>query len=598
MVFAAVAKHEIGNPGDRPSPVLQVFPERAPGAFDPEVYIRTQNELFSSLMAEHRTISPAEVVRIDVSSADLMGIYDYKCETCGEQEVQRRKIRCGVVKAVGKDVNFTGLSMAAIRKGAVKHAGGIIHGTVDGGFVWNMTLSGGDASSVRVHFGNFYLPKNTEVYVYNEAGQAFGPYMFGGVRNTGDFWSNTVSGPVVNIQVRHVGPATDKELRGVRFSVKNLGYLTKKFSSQFIQPLEMSTPSASNLCPDNAECIVDASCYSGSPVNTLKESTAHMLFVSGAWIYMCSGGLVADSDPGTQIPYFLTANHCISKSGEAATLECYFQYKTSNCGSGCYDPEGVCPRTLGSDILSTNSRDSDYCFLQLWENPPAGSVFLGWNATEVAFTHGYNLYRVSHPSGSPQAYSEHYVDTTKGTCTSWPRGKWIYSKDTLGGTEGGSSGSPVTNSDGQIVGQLSGGCGTNINDDCDSENNATVDGAFAYYFPEIQSYLGSGSSGGENMHVQSIVLSVTQQNVFYKAVAEVLVVDESGQPLANADVTGTFSGDRTGTYSAVTDGSGVATIISGKGKDAISSFSFCVDNLVLDSYTYDSGANVETCDSY
>jgi hypothetical protein len=597
LVFAASAKHEIGNPGDLPSPVLQVFPERAPGVFDPGVYLRSQNELFSVLMAEHRAVSPSEIVRVDVTAADLMGIFDYKCETCGKKELQRKKIRCGVVKAVGKDVNFTGLSMAAIRRGAVTHAGGIIHGTVDGGFVWNMTLSGGDASAVRVHFSNFYLPKNTELYVYNESGQAFGPYVLGGVRNSGDFWSNTVSGPVVNIQVRHVGPAADKDLRGIHFSVKDLGYLTKKFSTQFIQPLDMAAPSASNLCPDNAECIVDASCYSGEPVNTLKDAVAYMQWVSGVWIYMCSGGLVADSDPNSQIPYFLTANHCISKSRDAESLECYFQYKTTSCGSGCYDPEGVCPRTLGAALKDGSSKESDFTLLQLWEDPPAGSVFLGWLTSEVAFTQGYELFRVSHPAGSPQGYSEHYVDLNYGTCSSWPRGKWIYSRDTLGATEGGSSGSPVTNSSAQIVGQLSGACGTNVNDDCDSENNATVDGAFANYFPLVQSFLGGGSTGGD-MHVESIVLSVSQQAVFYRGVAEVTILDDGGQPVANAEVTGTFAGDVTGTYSGTTDANGVATIQSAKTKTVISSFSFCVDNVTHASLNYDSGANVETCDSY
>ena len=56
---------------------------------------------------------------------------------------------------------------------------------------------------------------------------------------------------------------------------------------------------------------------------------------------------------------------------------------------------------------------------------------------------------------------------------------------------GGSSGSPVVNGNGQIVGQLSGGCGTNVNDECDNVNNATVDGAFASYYSQIAGLLGA-----------------------------------------------------------------------------------------------------------
>ena len=60
--------------------------------------------------------------------------------------------------------------------------------------------------------------------------------------------------------------------------------------------------------------------------------------------------------------------------------------------------------------------------------------------------------------------------------------------------EGGSSGSPVVNGAGQIVGQLSGGCGYNVGDNCDAASNATVDGAFAAYFSQVSSILAGGGS--------------------------------------------------------------------------------------------------------
>jgi len=104
------------------------------------------------------------------------------------------------------------------------------------------------------------------------------------------------------------------------------------------------------------------------------------------------------------------------------------------------------------------------------------------------------MYRISHPNWAPQAYSDHHVDTSAPTCTGWPRGERIYSRDDVGATEGGSSGSPVVNASGQIVGQLSGGCGTNVYDVCDFTSNATVDGAFAYYYSSVAPYLSLGTS--------------------------------------------------------------------------------------------------------
>ena len=53
----------------------------------------------------------------------------------------------------------------------------------------------------------------------------------------------------------------------------------------------------------------------------------------------------------------------------------------------------------------------------------------------------------------------------------------------------GSSGAPVLDSSGRVVGQLTGACGFNLNDVCDSVNNATVDGALHAYYADVEAYL-------------------------------------------------------------------------------------------------------------
>jgi hypothetical protein len=47
----------------------------------------------------------------------------------------------------------------------------------------------------------------------------------------------------------------------------------------------------------------------------------------------------------------------------------------------------------------------------------------------------------------------------------------------------------VVNASDQVVGQLSGACGTNVNDPCDSASNATVDGALAFYFATVKPFI-------------------------------------------------------------------------------------------------------------
>ena len=249
-----------------------------------------------------------------------------------------------------------------------------------------------------------------------------------------------------------------------------------------------------NLCDFNASCTENAACVSmPAAIDGARHAIGMILFFSRGFYYLCSGGLVADSDVATETPYFLTANHCVSKGREATSVLTYFDHVEPSCtGGACSFPSRA--DTSGSTIAVTNST-GDYTLLVLREAPPAGRVFLGWNTAPIAFASGAHLYRISHPGGAPQAYSEHLVDTAVGTCGIWPRGSWIYSHDTFGATEGGSSGSPVLNDSAQIVGQLSGACGYNVDDECDAINNSTVDGAFASYYPEVAAFLGSGSPG-------------------------------------------------------------------------------------------------------
>jgi hypothetical protein len=560
-------------------PVRQAFMERSPGTFNSAEYVQRQQETFDRLMSEAAALAPESVISIPVTPEDLAGIDNYQCETCGSGSVAR-KDRIGVVKPVGMEAAFNKMKRPL----------------PDGGFAWTMALESPSATALRVHFTDFSLGPDAEVYVYNMNGEAFGPYTGSGPGNSNDFWSHTVTGPVAFVQLRQYGNSSP---RSNRFTVADIGYLGEKFLLPFMQQPNTYDGDVSRAmvhCPGNENCVEDASCFSGGAISDAKKAMAHMQWISGAWIYYCSGGLIADTDTGSQIPYFLTANHCISKARDAKALECYFQYWTSSCHGACYDPVGVCPRTLGADIMDS-SRDGDHTLMRLWENPPSGSVFMGWTTSPMAFADGTHLFRISHPSGEAQAYSEHVVDSQYIECSSLPIGEFIYSQDVVGATEGGSSGSPVMNMSGQIVGQLYGACGYTL-EVCDFEQNRTVDGAFAFYYPRVAQWLdtGPGPTGGK-MHVDSIILSTKSKGKKTDAIATVVIVDEGGAPVAGATVTGTFTGDASGTTSATTGASGeVALKLSVTG--SVSSFAFCVDNVVLTDWTYDSAANVETCDTY
>jgi V8-like Glu-specific endopeptidase len=430
----------------------------------------------------HRRLN-SSIVDIAIGSPLDVVVTPEERQSVSSGDTVEMKMKVGVVKELDIPMVFD-RSMFSANRTQFHDTLGAVRGGTRGGFDWTARVHSSDATALRVHFTDFDLPEGAALYVYTLDGVAFGPYSGKGPNGTGDFWTNTVPGEDVIVQM-HAGPSGTPSFR-----IAGIGYLTDEFAiaGSIAPPSELS---ASKFCPFNADCVIGAACTNVSAVSQARDAVASMLFPSGAYLYICSGGLVADS-AGSRTPYFLTANHCISRSSEASGLETYFFYESSTCGSLSNCPYPGTQNTTGSTILSSN-RTSDYTLLRLSQPAPSAAAFLGWNSSPVANTHGVKLYRISHPGGAPQAYSQHDVDTTKGTCTSWPRGNWIYSRDIVGATEGGSSGSPVLNGSGQIVGQLSGACGFNVNDNCDAVSNATVDGAFAAYYSSVSSILGSST---------------------------------------------------------------------------------------------------------
>lgn len=397
-----------------------------------------------------------------------------------------RKVRVGVEKPVDMQVAFSDLRPNELTQTPRALPHGAIRGDGRGGFHWTGIIEASDAAALRLRFVNFSLPNNAELYLYNEQGVVVGPYTRRGPNGDGEFWSHTLRGSRITVQLSYEGSDTERALLAARFVLADLGYLDDRFVLALHGPTGKEQ-AGDGLCAGNAPCVENASCSNiPSAIQPAQDAAALILFASGPWFYICSGGLLADTDEGSAKPYFLTANHCISKNSEASSAETFFDY-TVPCSGSCSGVPSV-SSTLGASLLATG-RAGDYTLLELDESPPADTVMLGWNSAPIAYSDTETLFRISHPAGSPQAYSEHEVDTSRPTCTSWPRGDWIYSSDTYGGTEGGSSGSPVLNSVGQVVGQLSGACGYNVGDSCDSVQNATVDGAFASYFSELAPFL-------------------------------------------------------------------------------------------------------------
>src|SRR5262245_22992816 len=468
LAAALPAPAGLAGPGGHASAPMKVATE----GITYEEYTQWQAELNRWLSGETPGAAFGNPVRVPLTRADIDSV-----EHASRME---SPMRIGVVKPIAPAIAIDGLARGGAPKADLP---GALQPTADGGLVWAMQVRSDEAGAIRLHVERMALPTGAALYVHSRAGQAFGPYIGEGPNGDGDFWTTAVFGTEAIVQVRVPAGMGDADLRGLSLRVTEAGLITANFAAGLGPRPESGVKPPAQEAPfcGNAACIVDATCYT-SPADPEKLAIAKMEWTQGQFIYTCTGGLISDTNP-SQNNFFLTANHCLSKNNTAAKVTFYWRFATSTCNGTCPSNNGWPYQQTGATVAAVGKK-GDFTLLHLNANPPSGSVFLGWTSTPVANSNGTQLYRVSNPDFGPQVYSEHRVDTTAPTCSSWPRGERIYSRDTVGANDGGSSDSPIVNSSIQIVGQLSGTCGSNPSDPCSSgpgEANATVDGAFAFY---------------------------------------------------------------------------------------------------------------------
>lgn len=110
---------------------------------------------------------------------------------------------------------------------------------------------------------------------------------------------------------------------------------------------------------------------------------------------------------------------------------------------------------------------------------------------------------------------------------------------------------------------------------------------------------GDDNEGGGDVgtvSVGNISVSVRARGPWRNGEALVTVFDGDGNPVSGATVTGTFSGDVSGTVtSEATAGNGVAFLESDRARQNSISFTFCVDSISAAGLDYDADGNATTC---
>ncbi|MGB8510443.1 MAG: hypothetical protein WCD76_18865, partial [Pyrinomonadaceae bacterium] len=346
----------------------------------------------------------------------------------------------------------------------------------DGTVVRVLALTSPGARGLRLHFEEFDLSEGDEVYVYGtEDDYVAGPYRGRGPQASNDFWTGTIAGETVVIEYHTKGS-------GFSFRIPELSHIFATAS----QPEDAPLP----LAP--LACEVDASC-SGE---VEKSAVARMVYVNNGGSFVCTGTLMNTTN-GSFIPYFLTANHCISTQASASTLETYWFYQTTSCNSGILR-SGIVHLTSGAQLLTT-SQSADATLLQLFDNAPAGALFSGWDANERPVNEV--VFGLHHPGGGLPPSTDSYlrraggsITNSNSSCSASGLVGGYFVTWTSGLTEPGSSGSGLWYTSGAnhfLIGTLS--CGP-ANPDC--VTTFSLYGKFSNFFPLAQSFLAPPTPAG------------------------------------------------------------------------------------------------------
>jgi lysyl endopeptidase len=237
-------------------------------------------------------------------------------------------------------------------------------------------------------------------------------------------------------------------------AVSTLDVSVPRVSHVFEDISTRSEESISTKINESSSCQLDASCYE-TYVNQ-RNAVARMIFVSGGGSYLCTGTLLNNTQ-SSGVPYFLTANHCISTQTEASSLQTDWFYRAPACNSRTLSASTT--RRVGGAQLLYASSSNDMTLLRLNDTPPAGAYFAGWDASTQAL--GQSVVGLHHPAGDLLKASFGTL-SSQATCSSQSgdilcggtSGNFYQVNWNQGTTQGGSSGSAIFKNGTQVIGTL------------------------------------------------------------------------------------------------------------------------------------------------
>jgi V8-like Glu-specific endopeptidase len=299
----------------------------------------------------------------------------------------------------------------------------------DSSKLWRVEVESQNAVSLNLTFDKYKLPEGAKLWVYSsDKSEILGAFTNANNQEDGFFATTLIFSSKITIE--YYEPANTEFSGELHLYRVTHGY---RSGYDFAKSFRSS-----------GSCEVNVNCPDGDNWQDEKRGVC-MLVVGGSGF--CTGSLINNSNnDGT--PYVLTANHC-STSNDFSSWVFWFNWEAPTCTNPAFSPAH---NNISGSVLKSRNAGSDFCLVQMNSVPPPNyNVFYnGWSRSTSASSSATCIH---HPMGDIKkiSHSSAISFVTYSGVSSW--------KTTWSGavTEPGSSGSPLFNSEGLIVGQLYGG---------------------------------------------------------------------------------------------------------------------------------------------
>jgi PKD repeat protein len=359
--------------------------------------------------------------------------------------------------------------------------------------IWRLQITVPDARALGVYYDHFWLPPGGRLFVYSQdRKQVLGAYTEQNNGENGIFVNELVKGETLTLE--YLEPS---RTRGrAQISINEIAYVYR--GGGFI--------SNTKDFGDSESCEVNINCPEGTNWQDEKKGVARIFLKAGTSYGWCSGTLINNTSQDCT-PYFLTADHCGNESSTADlnVWVFYFNYEAPACTNPSTQPTAntLTGCTLKASGGNGGDSGSDFFLVQLTTAPTFSPYFNGWDRTNTAAAGGVGIH---HPAGDIKK-----ISTFTGTAvsTSWGSAPnshwqvtWTATTTNHGVTEGGSSGSPLFNNAGLVIGDLTGGGSY-----CTSPNSPDMYGKLYYSWDQngttndkqLKPWLDPGNTGATTL---------------------------------------------------------------------------------------------------